>query len=183
MSVRGDQYDSGHERRAALGENVHGEADFVMEWAPRSVLDAGCGTGRVGRELSRRGLDVVGFDADEEMLETARRKAPEVEWRVADAADVDLGRQFEVVLMAGNVINFVPPEHRQAAILNMARHVDGGGLLICGHSVRPDGCAPGQLDEWATEAGLELVERWATWQRARFDAASDYSLSIHRKGS
>jgi len=31
----------------ASGTNVHGEADFVASYAPSSVLDAGCGTGRV----------------------------------------------------------------------------------------------------------------------------------------
>ena len=36
------------------GRYVHGEADFVMAFAPESVLDAGCGTGRVALELARR---------------------------------------------------------------------------------------------------------------------------------
>jgi 2-polyprenyl-3-methyl-5-hydroxy-6-metoxy-1,4-benzoquinol methylase len=63
-SVSGDVYDATYERRAAAGEDVHGEANFVERFAPRSVLDAGCGTGRVGRELARRGLDVVGVDID-----------------------------------------------------------------------------------------------------------------------
>ena len=77
-SVSGDAYDATYERRAAAGENVHGEADFVERFAPASVLDAGCGTGRVGRELARRGRDVVGVDLDPAMLATARQKAPPV---------------------------------------------------------------------------------------------------------
>src|SRR2546430_3503284 len=53
---------------------VHGEANFVVRFAPASVLDGGCGTGRVGRELARRGIEVVGVDIDPQMLATARRK-------------------------------------------------------------------------------------------------------------
>ncbi|MCH7953464.1 MAG: class I SAM-dependent methyltransferase, partial [Chloroflexi bacterium] len=83
-SVSGDAYDATYECRAAAGENVHGEADFVERFAPASVLDAGCGTGRVGRELARRGVNVVGVDLDPAMLVTARRKAPGVDWRQAD---------------------------------------------------------------------------------------------------
>ena len=75
-STSGDVYDSTYDSRAAAGENVHGEADFVERFAPASVLDAGCGTGRVGRELARRGRDVVGVDLDPAMLATARQKAP-----------------------------------------------------------------------------------------------------------
>jgi 2-polyprenyl-3-methyl-5-hydroxy-6-metoxy-1,4-benzoquinol methylase len=58
--MSGDEYDAQYEGDAAAGRNVHGEADFVQTYGAKSVLDAGCGTGRVGRELARRGLDVVG---------------------------------------------------------------------------------------------------------------------------
>ncbi len=89
-SVSGDAYDATYARRAAAGEDVHGEANFVQRFAPTSVLDAGCGTGRVGRELARRGLDVVGVDLDPEMLATARRVAPTVNWHLEDLMTVDL---------------------------------------------------------------------------------------------
>lgn len=49
-----DEYDARWDRLAAAGEDVHGEAEFVMAYAPRSVLDGGCGTGRV---VSRRTAD------------------------------------------------------------------------------------------------------------------------------
>src|SRR5437868_11667596 len=105
----GDAYDATYEDRAAAGEDVHGEANFVQRFSPRSVLDAGCGTGRVGRELARRGIDVIGVDRDEGMLATARRRTPEVDWRLADLATLDLARRFDVVLMAGNVLLFGDP--------------------------------------------------------------------------
>src|SRR5512141_34351 len=95
--VSGEDYDATYERRSAAGENVHGEADFVTRFAPASVLDAGCGTGRVGRELARRGIDIAGVDIDPEMLATAQRKAPDVEWRLGDLASVDLGRTFDAI--------------------------------------------------------------------------------------
>ena len=89
-SVSGDAYDATYARRAAAGEDAQGEANFVQRFAPTSVLDAGCGTGRVGRELARRGLDVVGVDLDPEMLATARRVAPTVNWHLEDLMTVDL---------------------------------------------------------------------------------------------
>jgi 2-polyprenyl-3-methyl-5-hydroxy-6-metoxy-1,4-benzoquinol methylase len=86
--MSGDEYDAQYEGDAAVGRNVHGEADFVEAYGVGSVLDAGCGTGRVGRELARRGLDVVGVDLDETLLQTARRKAPDLPWHLADLATV-----------------------------------------------------------------------------------------------
>ncbi|HST03666.1 MAG TPA: methyltransferase domain-containing protein [Chloroflexia bacterium] len=107
--VSGDDYDKTYETRAEAGENVHGEADFVEAFAPASVLDAGCGTGRIAIELARRGMDVAGVDLDTRLLDRARFKAPHLAWYLDDLATVDLGRQFDVVLMAGNVMIFLTP--------------------------------------------------------------------------
>lgn len=177
---RGDQYERTYELRAAAGEDVHGEANFVARFSPTSVLDAGCGTGRVGRELYRRGVDVVGVDLDAEMLETARARCPSVEWIEGDISAISLGRTFDIVLMAGNVINFVIPERRQPALENLVQHVRPAGLLINGHSIRPDGCPPAKFEEWAKALDLELVERWSTWDRDSFTEDSDYGLTVHR---
>ena len=119
-SVSGDQYDATYEKRAAAGENVHGEADFVERFAPATVLDAGCGTGRVARELARRGIAVVGVDIDPEMLGTARAKSPELEWVTADLASVQLGRLFDVIVMAGNVMIFVTPGTEGDVVANLS---------------------------------------------------------------
>ncbi|MEA2644692.1 MAG: hypothetical protein QOG08_1718 [Chloroflexota bacterium] len=177
---KGDRYERTYELRAAAGEDVHGEANFVSRFSPGSVLDAGCGTGRVGRELHRRGVEVVGVDLDAEMLQTARARCPTVEWLEGDISSIQLGRKFDVVLMAGNVINFVSPDLRRQAIGNLVHHLRPGGLLINGHSVRPDGCPPATFAIWAEAAALEPVERWSTWDQDAIADDSDYVLTVHR---
>jgi SAM-dependent methyltransferase len=180
-SVSGDVYDATYDRRAAAGESVHGEADFVQTFAPKSVLDAGCGTGRVGRELARRGLDVVGVDIDPEMLDTARRKAPDVDWRLADLASVDLGRTFDVIVMAGNVMIFLGPATEPAVVANMARHLAPGGVLIAGFQLMPGRLTLDDYDEMAAAAGLTPAERWATWDREAWKPGGDYAVTVHRR--
>lgn len=177
---RGDRYERTYELRAAAGEDVHGEANFVTRFSPGSVLDAGCGTGRVGRELYRRGVDVVGVDLDAEMLNTARARCPSASWIEGDISAIQLGRTFDIVLMAGNVINFVILESRRQAVENLVRHLRPGGLLINGHSIRPDGCPPAVFAAWTEAAGLELVERWSTWDQDAFVDGSEYCLTVHR---
>jgi hypothetical protein len=105
---KGDDYQRRFDDLASGGADVHGEAAFVMRFEPRTVLDAGCGTGRVGIELSRRGIDVVGVDVEPSMLAVARGRAPDVEWVESDLAELDLGRTFDVVVMTGNVPLFTP---------------------------------------------------------------------------
>jgi len=179
--VSGDAYDATYERRAAAGENVHGEADFVERFAPASVLDAGCGTGRVGRELARRGVEIVGVDLDPEMLATAKGKAPSIDWRLADVATVDLARSFDAVVMAGNVMIFLAPGSEAAVVTNMARHLKPEGLLIAGFQIMPGQLTIERYDEIAGLASLALAERWSTWDRDVWDANGDYAVSVHRK--
>ncbi len=180
-SVSGEAYDSTYERRAAAGENVHGEADFIQGFSPASVLDAGCGTGRVGRELARRGIEVIGVDIDEEMLATARAKAPDVLWRLDDLATVDLGRPFDAIVVAGNVMIFLTPGTEGAVLENMARHLRPGGVIIAGFQLQPGRLSLAEYDAFAEHAGLSLAGRWSTWDRQPWDAASAYAVSVHRK--
>ncbi len=179
----GDEYDESYERRAAAGENVHGEADFVMRFSPATVLDAGCGTGRIARELARRGVDVVGVDLDDKMLSTARRKAPAIAWHCADLASIDLGRAFDVIVLAGNVMIFLTPGTESAVVANLARHLAPGGLFVAGFSLRPGQLTIKDYDRLVVAAGLSLGERWSTWDRDLWNPDGDYQVSVHRKHS
>jgi SAM-dependent methyltransferase len=134
---RSRTYDRRWEEAAAAGQNIHGEADFVEQLGRTSVLDAGCGTGRVAIELARREMDVVGVDVDASMLERARAKDPALTWVHADLAGVDLGRTFDVVVMAGNVMIFLAPGTEAKVVANLARHLAPARAPGPGHLRRP----------------------------------------------
>ncbi len=180
---RGAAYDRRFEHLAASGVEVHGEAEFVDSYGPGAVLDAGCGTGRVAIELSRRGHPVVGLDVDPAMLETARAKAPDLPWVQGDLSDptLDLGRAFAVVVMAGNVLIFVPTGAEGRVIANAARWLAPTGRLVAGYSLRPGGFGPTQHDALASRCGLVLEDRWSTWDRRPFGPGDGYAVSVHRK--
>lgn len=173
----GDRYQARFDALAASGADVHGEAAFVRSFEPASVLDAGCGSGRVGIELARHGIEVVGVDVSASMLATARRTAPSIEWVEADLATLDLGRTFDLVVMAGNVLLFTEPGTEAAVVARCARHTDA--LLVAGFQLdRAYGLEA--YDAHCAAAGLELVERHATWDRAPFDGGG-YAVSVHRR--
>ena len=176
----GEDYQRRFDALAAEGVDVHGEASFVAALAPATVLDAGCGTGRVAIELTRRGIEVVGVDNDPSMIATARRLAPHITWRHDDVATVDLGRRFDVVVMAGNVPLFTPPGTTAALVAGCARHLDPGGALVAGFQL--DHRYPlQQYDDEAAAAGLELERRFATWEREPFVTGGAYAVSVHRR--
>jgi SAM-dependent methyltransferase len=181
-STSGDSYDARWKEMAAKGQSIHGEADFVCRFEPASVLDAGCGTGRVAIELARRGIDVVGVDLDEAMLAAARAKAPDLAWITADLRDVDLGRTFDVVVMPGNVMIFLAPGTERAVVANMARHVSPGGRLIAGFQLRR-GYELSHYDADCVTVGLHLDARYATWEGGPWKSGGDYAVSVHRQAN
>jgi SAM-dependent methyltransferase len=154
----------------------------------RSVLDAGCGTGRVAIELARRGLEVVGVDADPGMLSAARAKAPELEWIAADLSDFELRdpdgraepRRFDAAVLAGNVMIFVVPGTEGAVLERLAAHLRPGGLVVAGFQLVPNRLTLEHYDDLAASAGLTLVERLATWDRDPWSPGGDYAVSVHR---
>lgn len=179
-----EEYDRRWEQMAAAGQAPHGEADFVMGLSPRSVLDAGCGMGRLAIELRRRGVEAVGVDLDDELLVYARRHAPHVEWVHADLATMNLGRTFDVVVMAGNVMNFCRPADRAAIVERAAGHLAAGGRLVAGFTLEAAGAGGDALtleeyDRLASHASLVLSERWATWERTVWADGGDYAVSVH----
>ena len=165
---------------AASGQNVHGEVDFLLSYQPSSVLDAGCGTGRVAIELDRRGIHSVGVDMDPQMLEEARRKAPNIGWRQEDLRDLELKSAFDLVVLAGNVMIFLEPGSELEVLQRLVRHVNKGGLLVSGFSLRPEILSLKRYDALAQEVGLSLAGRWSTWQRDPFEGGT-YAVSAHRK--
>ena len=136
MTWDGDRYQQRFDDLAAAGAHVHGEADFVMALGPASVLDAGCGTGRVAIELARRGVEVVGIDRDASMVATARASGPRARVDGRGRRPVDGGRVFDVVVMAGNVPLFTPEGTRAALVAGCARHLRAGGALVTGFELR-----------------------------------------------
>lgn len=189
----GRDYAARFDALAASGADVHGEAAFCerLVAAPARVLDAGCGTGRVGIRLAERGYDVTGVDIDESMLAVARERAPEVRWLLGDLAtldQVDLGAPYNLVLVAGNVVPLVAEGTEREVVRQLARHVSTGGLLVTGFGLdRAHLPASGAVlslvdfDGWCADAGLELAGRFSTWDQDPYEQGGGYAVSVHRE--
>ncbi len=177
-----DEYYTRWRRLEASGQSAHGEADFIESLRPRSVLDAGCGMGRVAIELDRRGIDVVGVDLDDDLLQFARRSEPSIRWVHADLATMRLDRRFDVVAMPGNVMIFCRPAARSAIISAAAAHLELDGCLVAGFDLeRHDGALSiDEYDELCAACDLELVQRCSTWHGEVYHGGS-YAVSVHRR--
>ncbi len=191
-AMAGDDYAEAYAARfralAADGQDTHGEASFVtgLVEPPESVLDAGCGTGRVAARLSELGYDVVGVDVDAAMLAQAQAEWPDLDWRLGDLSAIDLGSTFDAVVVAGNTIPLLEPGTLAATCQRFAAHLEPAGWLICGFGLDeahlPQGCPVTSLAEVnraMAAAGLREVELWSTWDREPFTDAG-YVVTVHQ---
>lgn len=104
--------------------------------SPRSVLDIACGTGAITELLWRRGYrPVVGFDLSQGMVQIARTKALarlyDIDYRVADLAELDLGgQQFELLISVFDSLNYIlEPERLQQGFHRLFAHAAPGAIL------------------------------------------------------
>lgn len=116
---------------------------LIDELRPASVLELGCGTGRLLRPIARRGLAhrpdfrLVGLDLSAALLAVARQRiGADPEFRdvlrlvEADMSDFALEERFDLVIIAFNGLGFVVGPGRQRACLHAAqRHLAPGGRL------------------------------------------------------
>ena len=191
----GSEYDAPYEARAAAGMDVHGEANLIEKLLhsnlnqtgsipPYRILDAGCGTGRMAIELARRGVDIVGVDLDEVMLAQARKKAPQLDWRLGDLSTIELDKIFDAIVLAGNVMIYVTPGTEAATLANMAHHLKPGGLLVAAFELTHPAWTKLTIesyDQMTKTAGLSKVARWSTWEQEPWDDDDDYVVSVHTK--
>ncbi|MGP3972316.1 class I SAM-dependent methyltransferase [Streptomyces sp. 6N223] len=122
--------------------------------AARSVLDVGCGTGKLlhhAREAGHTGR-LVGLDPAEGMLTRARRRT-DVEWVRGDLTSVSYPGEFDLVVMTGHAFQeLTADEDLRAALATIAAALTGGGAF-------------------AFETRNPAVRGWEGWE-------SEYALSI-----
>jgi SAM-dependent methyltransferase len=130
-----------------------GEPELVHATIPAgsSVLDLGCGPGRIAGPLAALGHPVVGVDDGPGMIAAL---PPGVEGIVADAATARLGRTFGTVLLASHLVN--DPVNGTAFAATAAAHLEDGGLVVA--ETYPPGWDPAGAIGRVQELGDARVE-------------------------
>lgn len=105
-----------------------GEAEIVDSAIPAAstILELGCGTGRISERLVELGHRVIGVDESAEMLASLRH-AHGVHSRIED---LDLRSTFAVVLLPSWLVNIADHGARQVMLRTARRHLSAGGTLL-----------------------------------------------------
>lgn len=170
-------------RLAAEGNDIDGEARLIDAMVARGakILDAGCGTGRLGGYLAARGHEVVGVDLDPVLITIAVADHPNAVWLVGDLCARDWNQpEFDLIVCAGNVLVFLEIQGRGQALKNLASSLSAEGRLVVGF-----GAGRGwDFEEFladASAAGLVEEQLWSTWTAQPFTQDSDFMVAVLRR--
>ncbi len=117
-----------------------GEIDFYrglvngIQKNEKTVLEIGCGTGRVALRLADLVTKLVGLDISAAMLEIARRKSSSqsnIQWVQADMQAFKINRQFDLVIIPGHSFQFLlSPDQQLACLACIQQHLALDGRVI-----------------------------------------------------
>ncbi len=171
-------------RMAEAGADLDGEARLVDAMVGRGarILDAGCGTGRVGGTLLKAGHIVVGVDVDPTLIDYANADHPGATWLVGDLAELDLPAHgiiepFDLIVCAGNVMGFLAPSTRLEVLTRLRRHLAESGRLVIGYGAGR-GYAYEDFFADCTAAGLSLDLALSTWDLRPYGADSTFLVAV-----
>ena len=176
-------YDSWAEVYDSVYSYVRDDIRFYIEAAREAggpVLELGCGTGRVSLPIAEAGIDVVGLDFSEAMLDVARRKmrrlAPgsgQLKLHCADMRDFSLDSRFNLIIIPfRGFLSLLTVDDQLRTLENVRRHLAPGGKFVFNIFV-PDvnmlvqeGDVPFHFrDVTVAETG----QRFVLWHQSRYD--------------
>ncbi len=163
-------------------------AAAVAGCLPRSVLDVGCGTGRLLERAAEQWKEaaLVGIDASPKMIDEARTKLSidsRFRFEVADAAALPL--EPASVDLALSTVSFHHWSDQAGGVREVARVLGAGGIFVLADLAPPffRGSLMGRVHgvhsrgELFEQAGLNMVRQWRPMR-----LAGHVLITVGRKG-
>jgi len=148
-----------------------GEPEIIHAAGPpgASILELGCGTGRLLRPLAELGHPVLGVDESPAML----ARIPDLPTVLSKIETLRLDRTFGVVLLASTMIH-ASPALRRAFLSACRRHVDPDGLVVIQQHAPSwfDTVQPGEL----AVDGIRRIIRSAEQAGPRLKVVVEYQV-------
>jgi len=148
----------------AFDWDISDEADWlVATLAATTVLEPGCGSGRMLEALADRGCQVVGIDTSPVMLELARRRlGTRAELFEADMTHFDLGRTFDGAVCPVNTLLHLSPDDLARHLVRMSLHLEPRSRYLVQVGLLPaDGDVLGGSQWEASRGETSLRIEWA----------------------
>jgi SAM-dependent methyltransferase len=151
-----------------------GESAIVDAAVPpgASILELGCGTGRILRRLAALGHPVTGVDDSLDML----ARSPDLPTVHSPIQSLRLSRTFDVVLLASTMIN-ADPGTRRGFLATVRHHLRDDGIAVFQQNP-PDWFETFEHAETVRDdpGGIRRLIRSARWEPPRMHVEIEYQV-------
>jgi SAM-dependent methyltransferase len=149
-----------------------GEPEIVHAAVPAgaSILELGCGTGRILRPLAALGHLVFGADDSADML----AHIPDLPTVRSPIETLRLDRAFDVVMLASNMIN-ADPATRQAFLGTVRNHLADDGVAVF-QQEPPSLFQAQEQRERQNPGGIRILLHSVRWEPPRLSATVEYQV-------
>lgn len=123
-------YDS---ENAVLCSDLKFWKDIISQYKPNSVLEIGCGTGRVAKEILSNIHEYSGIDLSEEFLNYFRKTSivADLNLMVGDACDYNFNKTYDCIILPANFISHIQDDSKlEQLFANIKMHLSQDGKII-----------------------------------------------------
>lgn len=124
MKWNAELYDNKHTFVSQYGESV---LELLAVKPGERILDLGCGTGDLAKQIQQSGAEVVGIDASPDMIVKANSKFPELDLSVMDATSFHFDEPFDDVF-TNATLHWI--KNADAVISNVYNSLKPGGRFV-----------------------------------------------------
>ncbi|MFJ8459384.1 methyltransferase domain-containing protein [Lysinibacillus xylanilyticus] len=167
-------YDQKHDFVSKFGGSL---VDLLAPQENEEILDVGCGTGDLARDIAGFGANVQGIDASHDMIIAAQQKYPDIKFYTQDAAALHITNQFNAVF-SNAALHWM--KQQDQVIQNIYNSLKQGGRFVAemgGH---------GNIASivWALQKSMEVlnlsyIEEYFPWY---FPTLEEYQSKLEDAG-
>ncbi len=139
-----------------------------------SILDLGCGTGEpIAKFFIDKGFKVTGIDGSKKMIELCKKRFPSETWIVSDMREINLKKQFDVIL-AWHSFFHLDGESQRNMFKLFASHLKPNGVLAFTSGYDEE-------EVWSDNNGQELYHAsLSTSEYEKILHANSFEILIHK---
>ena len=127
-------HDRASRRFEVIDRHVAWLHESVLEGSSSRILDLGCGSGLYCARLAELGHACTGIDFSPASIEYAQaeagRRAHDIDYRLGDIREVDIGTDYRVVLLTYGEFNTFQPEQARKLLEKARAALAPNGVLV-----------------------------------------------------
>lgn len=169
-----DLYDTSHSFVSKYGNELIELLEFQKG---EKILDLGCGTGDLAKQLADAGVEVVGIDSSMDMIRQANQKYPEVSFQIGDATALDFHEEFDAVF-SNAVLHWI--KEPEKALDSVYESLKTGGRFVADFGgIGNVQTITDEMIEQIKQAGFEFTKQQFPWY---FPSIGEYTALMENAG-